>query len=537
MHTTPICRCPRCAYGLTGLPGAPSQPYGAFTADERCPECALQVPAGAHCLVGGATPDVVDPSGSRGAVATVVGAIVLIGGPWACIMGGVVLMEALKGASLKRGVPLSTLQSWAVGALPLALGIGVLAWFVWSRWRRADGGSGDGDRAGARRRRAMVVRGGLHLWSGEPSADAKPRSLAGGDIRDVRGRRHIPLFRKKGAGEAGAIDFVTPLTLWSPNDVKRAWNMDDGRFAGSVWIALAEGVRAETIARELERTLRSAPAEAPVVVAAGAVGAVETPTIDGDPNHLALPVAITAGTPAERPTCPRCSYGLGAMPEGAWWEPLPSAVTCPECGLAVPAGAVVVSGFRHAGEAQMHSGRGMRIALIGIVSAMVLFVTSFVLLANRVSPVIAFALQAMAVAALPIVIVRGVRMSMRPIARPRARLQRSTETWIAEPGRLRIVVRGSPTTPEITVPAAGISRIAFGEQFVSDNSMRVQTDNLSVRGTASQLGMVGERHLHVPLPAEADVDAVVAAVQNCVRGNPAPISAVAPVSGSERVRE
>ena len=96
MHTTPICRCPRCAYGLTGLPGAPLQAHGAFTADERCPECALQVPAGAHCLVGGVTPDVVDPSGSRGALATVAGAIVLIGGPWACIMVGVVLMEALK---------------------------------------------------------------------------------------------------------------------------------------------------------------------------------------------------------------------------------------------------------------------------------------------------------------------------------------------------------------------------------------------------------------------------------------------------------
>ena len=524
MHTTPICRCPRCAYGLTGLPGAPLQAHGAFTADERCPECALLVPAGAHCLVGGATPDVVDPSGSRGALATVAGAVILIGGPWACIMVGVVLMQALKGASLKRGVPLSTVQSWAVGALPLALGISVLAWFIWSRWRRADGASGDGERAGARRRRAMVVRGGLHLWSGEPSADAKPRSLAGGDIRDVRGRRHIPLFRKKGAGEAGAIDFVTPLTLWSSNDAKQAWNMNDGRFAGTVWIALPEGVRAETIARDLERTLRSAPAEAPVAVAAAAVGAVATPTVDGDPNHLAVPVAITAGTPAEQPTCPRCSHGLGAVPEGAWWEPLPSAVTCPECGLAVPAGAVVVSGFRHAGEAQMRGGRGMLVIVLGILSAVALFVAAFVVLANRVSPVMAFVLQAVAVAALPIFIVRGVRMSMRPIARPRARFQRSTETWIAEPGRLRIVVRGSPITPEITVPAAGIGRIAFGEQFASDNSMPVQTDNLSVRGTASQLGMMGERHLHVPLPAEVDEETVVAAVRNCVRGNPAPIS-------------
>ena len=472
------------------------------------------MPAGAHCLVGGAAPDVVDPSGSRGALATVAGAAILIGGPWACIMIGVVLMQALKGATLKRGVPLSTLQSWAIGALPLA---GILAWFTWSRWRRVDGAAGDGERAGARRRRAMVVRGGLHLWSGEPSVDAKPRSLAGGDIRDVRGRRHIPLFRKKGAGEAGAIDFVTPLTVWSSNDAKQTWNVSDGRFAGTVWLLLPDSVRAETIARDLERTLRSAPAEAPVAVATTAIGAVETPTVDGDPNHLAVPLAITAGTPAEQPTCPRCSHGLGAVPEGAWWEPLPSAVTCPECGLAVPAGAVVVSGFRHAGEAQMRGGRGMLVIVLGVLSAVALFVAAFVVLANRVSPVIAFVLQAVAVAALPIFIVRGIRMSMRPIARPRARFQRSTETWIAESGRLRIVVRGAPTTPEITVPATGIGRIAFGEQFVSDNSIPVQTDNLSICGTAPQLGMVGERHLHVPLPAEVDEDTVVTVVRAAMK--------------------
>lgn len=511
------CRCPRCAYALTGLPGAPAQPYGAFTADERCPECALLVPAGAHCLVGGATPDVVDPSGSRGALATVAGAAILIGGPWACIMIGVVLMQALKGASLKRGVPMSTLQSWAIGALPLAMGIGILAWFIWSRWRRVDGAAGDGERAGARRRRAMVVRGGLHLWSGEPSADAKPRSLAGGDIRDVRGRRHIPLFRKKGAGEAGAIDFVTPLTVWSSNDAKQTWNVSDGRFAGTVWLLLPDSVRAETIARELERTLRSAPAEAPVAVATASVGAVETPTIDGDPNHLAVPVAVTAGTPAEQPTCPRCSHALGAVPEGAWWEPLPSAVTCPECGLAVPAGAVVVSGFRHAGEAQMRGGRGVAVIVAGVAVAVGLFVTAVVLAAKGLPVVLSIVLQAVAIAALPIGIVTGVRMSMRPIARPRARFQRSTETWIAEPGRLRIVVRGSPTTPGITVPATGIGRIAFGEQFVSDNSMPVQTDNLSIRGTAPQLGMVGERHLHVPLPAEVDEDTVVTVVRAAMK--------------------
>ena len=286
------CRCPRCAYALTGLPGAPDSAYGATAAAVRCPECALEIPRGAHCLVGGAAPDVVDPNGGRGVMAIAIGAAVLVGGPWLCIMSVVVIREALRGATLKNGIPMSAVQGWMLGALPAAAGIGIAAWFLWRRWRGADGASGE--RAGARLRRAMVVPGGVHLWSGEPSTTAKPRSLAGGDIRDVRGRRHIPLFRRKGAGEAGAIDFVTPLVLWSANDAKQASNMSDGRFAGTIWLLLPEGVRAESIAAPLERTLRSAPEHAPVPVQSNRVGAVDTPTIDGDPNRLAVPVAATS---------------------------------------------------------------------------------------------------------------------------------------------------------------------------------------------------------------------------------------------------
>jgi hypothetical protein len=284
-----------------------------------------------------------------------------------------------------------------------------------------------------------------------------------------------------------------------------------------VWLLLPEGVRAESIARDLERTLRSGTAEAPVAVAAKSAGAVETPIVDGDPTRLAVPVAITAGTPAEQPTCPRCSYGLGTLPEGAWWEPLPSAVTCPECGLTAPAGAVVVSGFRHAGEAQFRLSP-RRQAVFASAGVLLVFAgIGAVLLANRFSLPAGRVVGTVVFVSLPIVLVVAIRRSMRPIARPRARFQRSTETWIAEPGRLRIVTRGSPTTPEITVPSAGIGHVAFGEQFATDNSMPVQTDNLSVRGTASQLGLIGERHLHVPLPAEVDEDTVVAAVRAAMK--------------------
>ena len=70
-------RCPRCAYALTGLPGAPdpANPYAATTAEIRCPECALVVPSGSICLVGGASSGVVDPNGARSAWISLAGVI------------------------------------------------------------------------------------------------------------------------------------------------------------------------------------------------------------------------------------------------------------------------------------------------------------------------------------------------------------------------------------------------------------------------------------------------------------------------------
>ncbi|MEY4944026.1 MAG: hypothetical protein RL254_2207, partial [Planctomycetota bacterium] len=89
----------------------------------------------------------------------------LIGGPYACIFGGLLLVNALGGATVKGAFPMSALQSWTVGSLPFVLGASLAAWLIWRTWRRTGIGT-DGERAGARMRRAMVVPGGVHLWSG-----------------------------------------------------------------------------------------------------------------------------------------------------------------------------------------------------------------------------------------------------------------------------------------------------------------------------------------------------------------------------------
>lgn len=505
-------RCPRCAYVLTGLPGVPpaEQAYGPLAADVRCPECALAIPINARCLVGGATPDVVDPSGSRSMMTIVASAALLIGGPWACILIGVVLVDFLRGATLRGGVPMSALAAWTLGSVPIVLGAGFASWLIWRTWHRTGLGA-DGERAGARMRRAMVVPGGVHLWSGEPTLDANARSLAGGDVRDVRGRRHIPLFRKKGAAETGAIDFVTPIILWSAGDVKRQSNITDGRLAGTLWLVLPPGVPADVIARDIERTLRQPAANTPVHVdITNGMTSVPAPIMHGDPNHLAVPEAVTASTPGDRPICPRCSYGLPVDHPGPWWEPLPAAVTCPECALSMPAGAVVVNGWQNASQAQIKRGGIGKWIIIGGVFFTVFLAVSIVLIVRDISAVWGGILQVAAFVGFPFLLVAAIRWNTRPIARPRVRFQHGTETWIAEPGQLRIVTRGKHHGAEIVVPARGISTVTFGQHFVSDNSLPVQTDQLSMRGTAAQLGLTGERHLSVPLPAEVDQEKVVA---------------------------
>jgi len=512
-------RCPRCAYALTGLPGAPqaASPYAATTAAIRCPECALEIPVGSHCLVGGATPSVVDPSGSRGVVAVALGGVVLIGGPWLCIVGVTALVEYLKAGAPKRGIAPSALQGFAIGALPAAIGLGVAAWFVWRQWRRADPSRADGERAGARRRRAMVVPGGVHLWSGEPSVDAKPRSLAGGDIRDVRGRRHVPLFRRAGAGEAGAIDLITPIVLWSMNDAKHAANLADGRFAGTVWLLMPHGSRPEPVAHEIERTLRAEPEAAPVAVESTRLQPVTAPLVDGDPNRLAVPVAVTAATAAERPRCPRCGHGFGEVPDGCWWEPLPRAVTCSECGLDFPEGAIVVAGnaFGRQGGHRL-TPRAMWLMAGSAVGGATMIVVSIVMI-RQVSMWAGLVVQIAATVAMPMAIAFAAKSGIRPVPRARARFQAGAETWSFEAGRLRIIASGRPDGRVIEIPARRISRVTFGRTFSADNSMPVQTDALTVGGTAEQLGMIGERTLFVALPAEADQDVVVERAQAALR--------------------
>jgi len=50
-----VATCTNCGHSLLGLPGAPTETTGVFTADVRCPECGAAYRAGARILVGGST--------------------------------------------------------------------------------------------------------------------------------------------------------------------------------------------------------------------------------------------------------------------------------------------------------------------------------------------------------------------------------------------------------------------------------------------------------------------------------------------------
>jgi hypothetical protein len=511
------CRCPRCAYPLTGLPGAPEDPCGAFTGDVRCPECALVVPTGAHCLTGGVSPSVVEPGGLRNVAWVLVPGFVLIG----AVQFAMLLLPGLLGA----GGPGFSIWSMGTGSMGAALGVlggmvgtGVGFWAVWRHWRPAGSAGRDGERAGARLRRVMVVPGGIHLWAGEPSTDATPRSLAGGDIRDVRGRRHIPLFRRKGAAEVGAIDFVTPIMLWSLNDSKAAWNTTDGQPSGTVWMLMPTGTHPQTVARTLERTLRMPPHAPAVGVTVTKAASMPGVAVGVDPNRFAVPPAVTAATAGDPPTCPRCSHLLGDVPDGPWWEPLPRDVRCPECALLVPEGAVVLTGWRHAGQARLGSGQGWKIGLLIAVFIMLIAGAVLAMALSR-SVLLFMVLQMSAVLLLPAGLVLIARHGVRPIPRPRARFQAGTETWIVERGRLRIVPRGKRAR-EVEIPARGVGSFKFGQLFTADNSIPVMTDRLVARGTSSALGLAGERFIELPIPAEVDQEDVVAAVRSALNAPP-----------------
>jgi hypothetical protein len=181
--------------------------------------------------------------------------------------------------------------------------------------------------------------------------------------------------------------------------------------------------------------------------------------------------------------------------------------------LSVPAGAVVVNGWQNASQAQMKRGGLGKWIIIGGAAFTVFLAASIVLIVRDVSAVWGGILQVAAFVGFPFLIIAAIRWNTGIIARPRVRFQRGTETWIAEPGQLRIVTRGKHDARETVIPARGISTVTFGQHFVSDNSIPVQTDQLRMRGTAAQLGLAGERHLSVPLPAEVDQEKVVANIK------------------------
>jgi hypothetical protein len=514
-------RCPRCAYPLTGLPGTPAVAYGEFTQDARCPECALVIPRGARCITGGSSPSVVGAEGLRTVTWIGIGALVCFGPH---LLGVVVAAVGAGTAGGSAGFGVRALLRALVpnfgstlGVLGMILGAGVGAWFLWRRWRPTDqAGPGEvGERAGGRMRRVLVVPGGLHFWFGEPAAGAEPRSLAGLDVRQMRGRRYVPLFRRKGAAEVGAIDFITPIVLWSLNDAKSPWNITDSRPAGTIWVLLPPGAHADGVARDIERTLRAPPSEPVAAIPLPKPGpdhlfaASLARHPSGDPNRLLVPPAVTAATVGVPPQCPACCARISAD-DGPWWEPLASEVSCGRCGLRVPAGAMVVTGWRTPLEAQRSPILGWRVAVVVLVAVVLLVFGVASMVAFR--SVIPFLLTILVFGLLlPLGILWAIRRGVRQVPRPRTRFQPGTQAWIAEPGRLRILTpsetarfRGAGPQ-EVTIPANQAASIRFVPHFMQDQAINsLQTDRLVLRSTSPALGNLGEIGLEVAVPAEVD---------------------------------
>ncbi|MFO0783562.1 MAG: hypothetical protein U0636_07745 [Phycisphaerales bacterium] len=477
--------CPRCAYDLSGMPGVPLDPYEAFEEEVDCPECGLHLSRGSRCLAGAS--EGLPLSAGKGEY-------------WPLWVGvGSLLLIVAATIGTQVWAPGVTAWQWFYGRggrslvfmAPL-IGLLVPTFLALRRWRIArELAGGAGGRVGDTR--MLVEPGVLSIFRGGPTAE--PVRVAAGDVRSVQAFRRDRILSGKEDIDPFILTIDGPLfTVRSPLSVM------------SVLLPPAPDLAPEEVAAAVLGTLRSSPGQ----------GAV-------------LPPELTKATPGVPPVCPQCRGLLPESPEtlGDWVEPLQSAVRCPHCALEVPAGAVVMNGWRSSMEAMPRRGRTMLLAIVAVVAAAV--VTDIAL---RIA--LPASTSTLPSAVLPVAVIVFISIGLpwflarvradRAAPRPRARFQPSSQTWIVEPGQLTILQapkRRGQQAARTVVPGKGISRIEF-VRLEQGQVQTVLTDALRASGTAPQLGFYGWRDMHLQLYAGLDRAELALSLNALLRGLTAP---------------
>jgi hypothetical protein len=398
---------------------------------------------------------------------------------------------------------------------------GLAAWWVMRRQRPLDPAVPEGERAGAVTRRALVVPGGLHLWEGVPGLDAPVRSIAGVDVRDVRAR--VRTAWMPGGGLA-VVSFVTSRSYWDERKARELPGIGRSN-RGRLWIRAGKDFHPFRIAAAIEATLRLRPS--------------------ADGRSLPVPAPLTMATPAQPAVCPRCSTRVAEQP-GDWWEPLPQPFACPSCGLAIPAGALVLNGWV---DQPISPARRMSVALglaigFGFMGAMGIAMGFFL---SRGAPGpspsdVTFPLGGIMLAAAVVALLVHLGDRPKPLARPRARFQPGTQSWVVERGKLRIIHRRGTLVVvgrtrygpimkkaedfDAEVDASAVGDLSFGAEMQHQEDATLHSDRLAVRVPAG--GILGgffktafekQPAMVLPLPAQLDQDSLIPRIRKVLDGS------------------
>lgn len=253
--------CTACGHSLIGLPGAPAEQTGVFTADVRCPECGATSRAGVRILVGGSTALAMTrarPLRQRillsiafgSGIATVLLHILAAGALW-FVIGALV--------DLAAGGRRFTSPRMLVVLAPCVAVLVAVARFWWKR-RPAPH---DPDKPAHERDRLLVI--------GPDGLETRKRRLEPSAVRTIRVAECI------GAGDGAVVAAIRPIPMhesrWAPP-------------ADELYMAIPAG-SAAALADELVGTLRGRQS------AASGVG----DEIDGDlmlPNFRERALALAA---------------------------------------------------------------------------------------------------------------------------------------------------------------------------------------------------------------------------------------------------
>ena len=245
----PACmhRCPQCDYAYGPLPGVPSDRFGRFTADVRCPECAFEVPAGALLLTGssaaeGAQPLTVRRRGKQVLLALAPSAYLLM-------MGFEALARLLQGGA---GGP-----QWSdmLFATVLAV-VGWGAWATWRRWSPSD--DGDARAPISYDTRWLCEPGALRVFSGTASAGKFRPPGDGAKVQASRGgveANALPVHTGSRFGEVRyPTEDIRSVVAHSTAMRWQRWRTGDRAVAAltaSIWHRDRQGQRSDMFAASI----------------------------------------------------------------------------------------------------------------------------------------------------------------------------------------------------------------------------------------------------------------------------------------------